>query len=386
MHRREAAISLDEASRRTWDCVVIGAGPAGALAAHELARRGFAVLLADKEDFPRPKVCGCCLNVRALHILRATNLSAIFSAGPTVPLKRVQLTANGRQVSLPLPGGVALSRERLDAGLVLAAIEKGATFLPQTRVILDDRAGGSRRVLLRGRCAKAVAGARLVLAAGGLGGQWAGKSSGLTAIPEPAARIGMGTVLQSGSSFYGRGAIYMACARGGYVGLVRLEDGRLNVAAAIDTAWLRRSGSADRSIGQIIAAAGWPALPATAAWHGTPLLTRRVGVPAGERVFLLGDAAGYVEPFTGEGIAWAMETAVAVVPFAEAAIRCWNQGLIGRWKGVYDTRIGRSQRLCRLAAWALRRPALVGAIVGLLARAPRLALPILRRLNALVER
>ena len=47
---------------------VIGAGPAGAMAAYELARRSFRVLLVDKSEFPRPKVCGCCLNGQALAI------------------------------------------------------------------------------------------------------------------------------------------------------------------------------------------------------------------------------------------------------------------------------------------------------------------------------
>jgi 2-polyprenyl-6-methoxyphenol hydroxylase-like FAD-dependent oxidoreductase len=191
-------------------------------------------------------------------------------------------------------------------------------------------------------------------------------------------------VLDGGPGFYTSGTIYMACSGGGYVGLVRLEDGRLNVAAALDLAWVRRAGGLDGAIGAIIGRAGWPAISLTAgsAWHGTPVLTRRTGMADDERVFLLGDAAGYVEPFAGEGIAWALEAAMAVVPFAEAAIRCWHPALIGKWKRTYDTRIGRRQRLCRLAAWALRRPVLVGTIVGLLARAPGLALPVVARLNA----
>jgi flavin-dependent dehydrogenase len=305
-------------------------------------------------------------------------------AGGAVPLLRFQLAAEGRQVTLSLPGGSALSRERLDAALVLAAIERGAAFLPQTRAVFDGRAVDTPRVFLRGGSATAVAAARLVLAAGGLGGRWAGKGSLLAAIPDPVGRIGMGAVLNGGPSFYAPGTIYMACSAGGYVGLVRLEDGRLNVAAALDTAWVRQAGGPDGSIGAIIGGAGWPAVSATAgsAWHGTPILNCRARMPAGKSVFLLGDAAGYVEPFTGEGIAWAMESAVMVVPFAETAIRCWQPGLIGAWQRIYERRIGRSQRLCRLAAWALRRPGFVGSIVGLLARLPGLALPVLRRLNA----
>ena len=63
-------LSLADASARTWDAVVVGAGPAGAVAARELARRGTTVLLVDRASFPRNKVCGACLNVRARRARR----------------------------------------------------------------------------------------------------------------------------------------------------------------------------------------------------------------------------------------------------------------------------------------------------------------------------
>ena len=52
-----------------WDVVVVGAGPAGAAAATKLGKNGLRVLLLDREDFPRPKVCGCCLSPLALNEL-----------------------------------------------------------------------------------------------------------------------------------------------------------------------------------------------------------------------------------------------------------------------------------------------------------------------------
>ena len=64
-----ATVTLEEAARRTWGAVVVGAGPAGATAARELARRSVKVLLVDRAAFPRWKVCGCCLNGRAAAVL-----------------------------------------------------------------------------------------------------------------------------------------------------------------------------------------------------------------------------------------------------------------------------------------------------------------------------
>ena len=57
------------ASPEQWQAVVVGAGPAGALAALQLARQGVRVLLVEKRAFPRWKVCGCCLNAQALSLI-----------------------------------------------------------------------------------------------------------------------------------------------------------------------------------------------------------------------------------------------------------------------------------------------------------------------------
>ncbi len=54
---------------RLWDVLVVGAGVAGAMAAHGAAQRGLSVMLIDKAAFPRGKACGCCLNQAAVKLL-----------------------------------------------------------------------------------------------------------------------------------------------------------------------------------------------------------------------------------------------------------------------------------------------------------------------------
>jgi len=73
-----ATVNLRGVVRRRWDVVVIGAGPAGAVAARQLALRRFDVLLVDKSQFPRDKVCGCCVNAAAITALRRAGLGAHF--------------------------------------------------------------------------------------------------------------------------------------------------------------------------------------------------------------------------------------------------------------------------------------------------------------------
>jgi flavin-dependent dehydrogenase len=381
-HSRRPPGTLEEVAARLWDVVVVGAGPAGALAAYETARRGLGVLLVERAAFPRWKVCGSCLNGWALATLAGAGLGGLMDRLGAVPLDRLHLAARGRRARLPLPRGAALSRSAFDAALVEAAVAAGATFLPQTQAALAGTTAGARRVRLSQEGRQGELGARVVLAAGGLGTRLAVEE--FTAPAETGSRIGAGAIADAGPAFYAPGTIFMAYGEGGYVGLVRLEDGRLDVAAALDPALVRRAGGLGQAAAGVLAEVGFPAVPdlAAAAWRGTPRLTRRASRLAAERVFVLGDAAGYIEPFTGEGIAWALAAAAAVAPLAARAAHGWHPGLADDWARVYRRTIARRQLTCRAVTRLLRSAGLARVLIAVLARAPRLAGPLVRRINA----
>ena len=101
-----------------------------------------------------------------------------------------------------------------------------------------------------------------------------------------------------------------------------------------------------------------------------------------ERVLVLGDAAGYVEPFTGEGIAWALASAVAVAPLADRAVSRWDDSLGREWGARHRQIVTGRQRMCRLVARILRHPRLAHCAIQLLGWWPRLAAPFVHRLNA----
>src|SRR5205823_9361457 len=115
-----------------------------------------------------------------------------------------------------------------DAALAAEAIAAGAAFLPRTRAALLETEGDARAVALHGPDGERRTRAALVLVADGLGGKLLARAGLTEAPPEPAARLGAGVVLADGPGFYAAGTVYMACDGGGYVGLVRLEDGRLD--------------------------------------------------------------------------------------------------------------------------------------------------------------
>jgi flavin-dependent dehydrogenase len=378
--------SFDATTNATWDAVVVGAGPAGALAARQLAVGGARVLLVEKKRFPRWKVCGACLNGQALSVLGSSGLGTLVTRLDGVELTEFQARFRGRSARIPLPVGAAISRARLDAALVAAATDQGVRFLPETPALVGGIRHGTRLVKLGHPGRTIEVGARVVLVAAGLGNSCREReatATGRTRI-ESGSRVGAGCLIEDAPDFFGGGTIFMAVGTEGYVGLVRVEDGSLNVAAAFDPELVRRLGAPGVAAAAIVAEAGFPPVLALESvhWQGTARLTRRIEPLAEDRLFVLGDAAGYVEPITGEGIAWALASAQAIAPLALQAIERWDprQGLA--WSDMYRRLVLHRQRVCRASAMALRKPWLTRLAFEVLTRAPGAAGLILQRLNA----
>jgi flavin-dependent dehydrogenase len=377
-------LPLSEIGRPTsWDVVVVGAGVAGSAAAYSLARAGWTVLLVDKAAFPRWKVCGACLNPGSLATLDAIGLGELSERCGAVPVRQLQLAVQRRRAEIALPGWKVLSRERFDAALAEAACEAGATFWSGTLASVGATEQDTRRVALRRENDAVDVRARLVIAADGLGGRLLAPNNGRDSMPMPGSRVGAGVVAGEAPDFYQAGVIFMAYRPGGYVGLARREDGHLNIAAAFDVDWLRRSHGPGAMVARLLSQVGWPPIPnlADLPWRGTPPLTRQADRPAAERLLAIGDAAGYVEPFTGEGIGWALASGTTVVPFATAAIQHWQPNVAEAWTRWHRHTAPRRQRLCRAIAWLSRQPRLAHAAVAILSRFPGLATPAVRHLS-----
>ncbi|MCP9819768.1 FAD-dependent monooxygenase [Synechococcus sp. Cruz-9H2] len=359
-----------------WDVVVIGAGPAGALASLDLAQRGLRVLLVEKRGFPRWKVCGTCFNSQAQAALASVGQGHLLESLGGRPLRRLRLGLGGRQATCSLPPGWALSRSRFDQALVEAAVSAGAVFRPQTTAQLGPASAHARSVsLFQGRHQELVR-AAVVLVAAGLAHRCLENEPTAQTRISPRSRVGAGCVLAvvEHQHHWEEGSIHMAVGRHGYVGLVRVENGSLNLAAAFDRTLLQECGSAAAAARRVLAEAGFPALPqlTEAHWQSTPALSRRSTPLAGDRFLVLGDAAGYVEPFTGEGMGWALAAAVAATPLVLEGTQTWRPALERRWSRTHRQRIGRRQLLCRSLALALRHPTSARGLFWAASRLPSL--------------
>lgn len=226
----------------------------------------------------------------------------------------------------------------------------------------------------------------MVVAAGGLGGGIMSQAGVPSEVPATSKRrvVGLGAVFPPNAGPFETGVIQMAVGEGGYVGMVRVEDGSLNVAAAVDPDSLKEAGSPEATNASILREGDWPPLPGSPpdGRKGTPELTRRPLRPGPERLFAVGDASGYVEPFTGEGIFWALSGAQFLAPFAAQVTDVWEPALLDGWTSAHARSIGRAQRLCRATSWVIARPLLSRALLRVLRNHPRLANPLVRRIGA----
>ena len=323
-------ITVDEATDRPWDAIVIGTGPAGAVAAQQLSIRGLSTLLVERHGWPRQKVCGGCVNGRAISILRAIGLQKVLCDSQGVRLDQLDVRAGHHGATIPLSGAVAIERSTFDAQLVNAAIRRAARFLPTTLATVENEENQSSGV----RRSVAFVWWPTLRRGDGPGchrGRWTRPSE-----RQASARVRLPNRRQFATrSFAGRRTASGSIPAGrrldgnlahGYVGVVRTHDGRGNLAAAIDSAALRSAGSPEDAVSEILSHSGFelPDLFSGERWHGTLPLMRRAERLSSQRIVLLGDAAGYVEPFTGEGIGWAMQSAISAVPTIAAT---WTAGM-----------------------------------------------------------
>jgi flavin-dependent dehydrogenase len=311
-----------------FDVIVCGAGPAGAVAATVLARGGARVLLLDRARFPRAKLCGDTINPGALAVL--DRLQLLARVEPLACRVDGMIVTGERGVTVRAPygpgiSGLAVLRRDLDAALAAAAASAGARFEDGVLVrgpLLDDEHGiRVRGVIIAGRDgANLRVPAPLVIAADGRRSRLA-MPLGLTRQPARPRRWAIGGYAENVAGVGSFGEMHVR--RGRYVGLARVPSGLVNVCLVVP-----RSRSAVDPARFLAEAAGSdPALQARlhgARLVGAPMVVGPLAVDASAAglpgLLLAGDAAGFIDPMTGDGLRFALRGGELAAAAALAAL------------------------------------------------------------------
>jgi flavin-dependent dehydrogenase len=356
---------MDDDFPDVWDAIVIGAGPAGSTAAIQLARAGQRVVLIDKAHFPRDKVCGCCLSGKALSMLDQLQLSEAYAPG--IPLTSFVMGIHHRLRNFDVAGGVAISRSSLDFRLTQIAQSHGVKFLPGQFAKLGTSEDESQTVELKSESVNRSIKGKVVLVCTGLAHGTLQQTVPIQEHVETNSRVGLTAIIPYDQNFPA-GMISMAYSEHGYLGITVLEDGRLNLSAAVKKSAIKQEHTPTKLAENILQVAGFtcPLHLSEAKWMGTQELTRHLQSYASRRVFILGDAANYVEPFTGQGMEWAIEAAILVQPFATQTIQAWHSDMILQWNQLYSRRLRRAQQTCKWITYLSQRPRLVSVTLNVI--------------------
>ncbi len=337
---------------------VVGAGPAGAAAALGALRRapGATVVLLDRADFPRDKVCGDGIGPEGIDVLRGLRVERDV-LGDAPPLHAVRLVAPDGTVAAgmaPRPG-VVVPRLVLDERLRHAALAAGARPLThRVRTVVEERG----RVRLDD-----VVRARVVVGADGANGV---VRRAVRAGPQPRRHTG---VAMRG---YGRADLdelviaFVADRWPAYAWAFPVGDSSVNVGyGPFDSTLLDDRRGLVASVHAHAEALGVEVDPDTLRAHPLPLSTHRPW-PAHGRVLLVGDAASLVNPFTGEGIYYALLSGALAGRAAAGPGR--DPG--GDYVRALRRRLGRHLRHTAVAARLFRSPFPVDRSVAAAARSP----------------
>ena len=371
------------------DVIVVGGGPAGSVSAWLLAECGHRVVLLDKARFPRHKACSEYVNPAGARLLAELGLASDLETLGAHRMEAMLIHAPGGRRFLAdfgtaEPGSMAigLSRYRLDSLLLDRAREAGVDVREGAHVrdvLIAD--GGVQGVESTIDGVRTTRRARLTIGADGRHGI-VSRALGLDMPLRWPRRTGLVAHYRGVTGLGSWGEMHIAPRRRGYAGLAPLEAGLTNVALVTASAAVaNRPGSLEAFFEEGLS--GMPALASRLAGaervggiRGTGPMAHRARRVVGDGFLLVGDAARFLDPFTGEGVYEALRGATLLAPVADAALRAGDLSArrLAPYGAARRSAFWAKRQVCWLVQGFIATPALMDYATARLARRPTAAL------------
>jgi flavin-dependent dehydrogenase len=355
------------------DVVVIGAGPAGSVAAILLARRGWRVTLLEQHRFPRDKVCGECLSALGIDVLTRLGLAGAVASLHPVRLRRsIFVAPSGEMATFGLPREMwGLPRSVLDERLMSAARDAGVTVHELHRC---ENVEGGACPIVRARDLRTNEIRRfsphVVIVADG-------KAAFGAARPPTTGDFGLKAHFSDISA--PADAIMLLGARGHYVGVASVGADQWNVALSVGQPRLRAcDGDGDRVLEVMMdenAALSrmFRAARRVGDWLAAPLPRFRIAKDWPRRVIPIGNAAAALEPIGGEGMGLAMLSAELATGALDATAQDNREPEVATLRRTYNALWKTRSRACRVTGWAISSPTVAELAVQAAASSESLA-------------
>ena len=366
------------AQTRETDVLVIGAGPAGAAAGFWCATRGLDTVMLEKKHFPREKTCGDGLTPRAVKQLNDMGLGESLSQFHRYDGLRA--TAHGKALELHWPShpiypqhGFVVRRRELDQMVAFNAQRAGATLLQgheATTPILENGRLVGATVNDKGNGTTFDVRAKYVVIADGANSRF-GRALGTSRTREWPYGTAIRTYWQSPrhAEPWIESALDVKDRNGksmpGYGWIFPVGDGTINIGVGLlstfrDFKSVNTTHLLDAYAHMV--ADDWgidPDKPTQRATSGRIPMGGSVGPKVGPTYIVVGDAAGSVNPFNGEGIDYAYETARMAAEVIGEALSTGNAAALQRYQQLVDEEYGQYFKVARLFARIIGRPALM---------------------------
>jgi flavin-dependent dehydrogenase len=375
-----------------YDVIIAGGGPAGASAAIHLTMGGARVLLVEQKKFPRPKLCGEFISPECVPHFEQLGVAAqMFAANPSRLTETVFYARRGQSVRVPSvwfgAGGFALglSRAEMDERFLRRASEAGATVLENAQVVnLLVEQSRVKGVTVKHDRKELLYSAPVTIDATGRARSLArrlAKSENRTT-PHRAALVAFKAHLTGAKVAPGACEIYFY--RGGYGGLSSIENGLSNLCFIASAQAVRECGAdPERVMREVLcrnrrAADTLGPARLVSPWLAVTLegFGRNAVTPA-PGLLLIGDAASFIDPFTGSGMLMALESgqlAARVIGdhFKAGGSDASITGLAASYKAAYRSRFDSRLRTCSLIRRAAFVPGLAQLAIGVFGTSERL--------------